>query len=469
MINVKSSPTLTGLSDLTLTKMFGTNGVRGVINENLTVELVLKLSRATGSVFGPGMVAIARDSRKGGEMFTHALISGLTSTGCSVVNLGPVPVPALQYMVPRLGCIAGVMVTASHNPPQFNGIKVIGSNGIETSRETENQIEMVYQSNQFKTADWDKIGEVTHNDSAIDVYIEGIKSQLNVEKIRTKNLKVIVDCANSVGGLVTPRLLRELGCTVVSLNAQLDGSFPGRNPEPIPENLKALAAAVRVTGADLGIAHDGDADRATFVDETGRVLWGDQSFALIASRILARKRGSTLVTPVSSGRVIEDVARKAGAKIDWTEVGSVDVSHRIAEIGAELGGEENGGVFYPAHQPVRDGAMTATQVVEMIALEGKTLSQLVSELPVYFNTKVKVPVPQEKKEPLLKALLELTKDMNRITLDGVKIIHEEGWYLIRPSGTEPIYRCFAEGATQEIADRLSEEGVKLIECAKELV
>jgi phosphomannomutase/phosphoglucomutase len=469
MTTLKSSPTCEDFSEKTLTTMFGTNGVRGVINQDLTVELVLNLSRATGSLLGPGMVAIARDSRMGGEMFTQVLISGLISTGCSVVNLGPVPTPTLQYMIPRLGCVAGVMVTASHNPPQFNGIKVIGPKGIEASRETEKQIETVYHSNKFKTADWNKIGEVTHYDSAIDVYLDGIKSLIDVDTIKNRNLKVVVDCANSVGGLVTPRLLRELGCKVVSLNAQLDGSFPGRNPEPIPENLRDLAVAVRATGADLGIAHDGDADRATFVDETGRVLWGDQSFALIASRVLAKKRGSTLVTPVSSGRLIEDVARKAGAKIDWTEVGSVVVSHRIEEIGAELGGEENGGVFYPAHQPVRDGAMTTAQVVEMIVLENKTLSQLVSELPTYFNTKVKVPVPQEKKESILEALLDLSKDMNRITLDGVKIIRDEGWILIRPSGTEPLYRCFAEGKTQEAADYLSEEGVQLIERAKKIV
>jgi phosphomannomutase/phosphoglucomutase len=415
------------------------------------------------------MIAVARDSRMGGEMFTQAVMSGLTSTGCSVVNLGPAPTPTLQYMIPRLECVAGVMVTASHNPPHFNGIKAIGSNGIETTRETENQIENVYFSKQFRTADWDKIGGVTHYSSAIDVYLEGIKSHLDIDKIREKNLKVIVDSANSVGGLVTPRLLRELGCHVVSLNSQLDGFFPGRNPEPIPENLKDLSAAVTAMGADLGIAHDGDADRATFVDETGRVLWGDQSFALIASRVLPRKRGSTLVTPVSSGRLIEDVARNAGAKIDWTEVGSVVVSHRIEEIGAELGGEENGGVFYPDHQPVRDGAMTASQIVEIIASENKTLSQLVSELPTYFNTKVKVPVPQEKKESLLDALLDLSKDMNRITIDGVKIIRDEGWILIRPSGTEPLYRCFAEGKTQETADRLSEDGVELIERAKKMV
>ncbi|MFW9806186.1 MAG: phosphoglucosamine mutase [Candidatus Thorarchaeota archaeon] len=449
--------------------MFGTNGVRGIINKELTVELALRLSRATGTLLGPGKIAIARDSRMGGEMFTHALISGLTSTGCSVVSLGPVPTPTLQYMIPRLGCVAGVMVTASHNPPHFNGIKVIGSNGIEATRATENQIEDVYNSQEFKSADWDKIGDVTYYTSAVDEYIEGIESHIDIDKIREKKLKVIIDGANSVGSVVTPRLLRELGCSVVSLNSQLDGTFPGRNPEPIPENLKDLSAAVTAMGADLGIAHDGDADRATFVDETGRVLWGDQSFALIASRVLAKKRGSTLVTPVSSGRLIEDVARNAGAKIDWTEVGSVVVSHRIEEINAELGGEENGGVFYPDHQPVRDGAMTASQVLEIMASENKTLSQLVSELPTYFNTKVKVPVPPEKKEPLLEALLDLSKDMKRITIDGVKVIRDEGWFLIRPSGTEPLYRCFAEGKTQETADRLGEEGVELIEQAKKLV
>jgi phosphomannomutase/phosphoglucomutase len=453
-------------SDCILTRLFGTNGVRGIINKELTVDLALSISRATGTLLGPGKIAIARDSREGGEMFTYAVVSGLVSTGCSVVDIGPVPTPTLQYMIPRLNCIAGVMVTASHNPPHFNGIKVIGSNGIEASRETEDKIEDIYFSNQFKAAEWDKIGEFNRNDSAIDVYKDGIKSLIDVDKIRERKLKVIVDGANSVGSVVTPLLLRELGCSVVSLNAQLDGHFPGRNPEPTPENLKDLSAAVKAIGADLGIAHDGDADRATFVDENGRVLWGDQSFALIASRVLAKKRGSTLVTPVSSGRLIEDVAKKASAKIDWTTVGSVDVSHRIIEINAELGGEENGGVFYPDHQPVRDGAMTASQIVEMMALEGKSLSQLVSELPAYFNTKVKVPVPQEKKEPLLDVLLDLTKDMNRITIDGVKILRDEGWILIRPSGTEPIYRCFAEGKTQETADSLSEEGIELIERAK---
>ncbi|MHA1964810.1 MAG: phosphoglucosamine mutase [Candidatus Thorarchaeota archaeon] len=445
-----------------MNKMFGTNGIRGFINEELTVDLVLNLGRAIGSVLGLGKIALARDSRMGGEMFSRTMIAGLLSTGCSVTDLGAIPTPTLQFMIPRLNCVAGVMVTASHNPPEFNGIKVMGSSGIEVSRDIENQIETIYHSCDFTVTDWKNIGQVEYDDSALDQYLAGIKSHLDIEAIRNRNLTVVIDCANSVGSLATPQLLRDLGCKVISLNAQLDGTFPGRNPEPLPENIVELGRTVKATGADIGIAHDGDADRSTFVDETGRVLWGDQSLAIIASRVLSIKPGSTLVTPVSSGKVIEDVVEQAGAKIDWTVVGSVDVSHRLVEINGDLGGEENGGVFYPPHQPVRDGAMTAAQIVEIVASEGKTLSQLVGELPVYFSTKVKVPVPSDKKETILQALLELTKNTKRITMDGVKILYDEGWILIRPSGTEPLYRSFAEGPTQDEADRLCKIGIDMI-------
>lgn len=448
-----------------MTKLFGTNGIRGLINEEITVDLVLNLARAVGTVLGPGQIAIALDSRMGGQMYHRVLTSGLVSTGCSVIDFGLVPTPTLQFMIPRLQCVAGVMITASHNPPEFNGIKVMGDNGIEVSRETEEEIEAKYYSGDFAVADWKKIGKVEFDDSAIHHYIEGIKQHLDVESIRKRNLTVVIDCANSVGAQATPQLLRDLGCKVVSLNSQIDGSFPGRNPEPTPENIAELARTVKSMGADLGIAHDGDADRSTFVDETGNIVWGDQSLALIIKQVLTKKPGSVLVTPVSSGKLIEDVAKQAGASIDWTVVGSVVVSHRLVEIGGDLGGEENGGVFYPPHQSVRDGAMTAAQIIEIIATEGKTLSELVSQLPVYFTTKVKVPVPSDKKEGILQALLRSTEGMDRITMDGVKILYEEGWILIRPSGTEPLYRSYAEGKTQEESDRLCQIGVELINSA----
>ncbi len=446
-------------------KLFGTNGVRGTTNDGMTSQLALDLARAIGSVLGPGKVAISRDSRMGGEMLSRAVVSGLLSTGCSVIDIGPAPTPTLQFMVPRLDCVAGVMVTASHNPPEFNGIKVMGVNGIEVSRVVENRIEDVYFEKSFKVASWDSIGSVQGYDTALREYIDAIKLKVDSDSIRKRGLRVVVDGANSVGSLVTPILMRELGCKVISLNSQMDGGFPGRNPEPTPSNLADLARVVKSVGANLGIAHDGDADRSTFVDEDGRILWGDQSFAIVASRVLSRRKGSVLVTPVSSGRLIEDIAKNAGARIDWTVVGSVVVSHRLEEIGADLGGEENGGVFYPEHQSVRDGAMTAAQIVEIMAIEDKTLSTLVKELPQYFSTKTKVPVPREKKDSLLGKLLELTESEERITLDGVKLVYKEGWILMRPSGTEPLWRCFAEGKTQVDADTLCQKGVHLIQQA----
>ncbi len=443
-------------------KIFGTNGVRGVTSESFTVDMVLDIARAVGTILGPGRIAIARDSRMGGEMFVNTAIAGLLSTGCSIIDLGPAPTPTLQYNIPILNCVGGVVITASHNPPEFNGIKVIGSDGIEVTREVEAAIEDVYFSREFRVSSWDSIGSVSKDDLALRRYMDAIKSHVNVDEIKKRNFTIVVDGATSVGALVTPILMRELGCKVISLNSQLDGMFPGRNPEPLPDNLRDLSQAVVSVGADLGIAHDGDADRATFVDETGRILWGDQSFAILARYILEQKPGSTLVTPVSSGRLIEDIAKNAGAKIDWTEVGSVVVSHRVVEINAELGGEENGGVFYPDHQSVRDGAMTAAQIVDVMANRKQKLSELVMSLPKYFSAKTKVKVPAEKKTALLQTLLELTKDEETNTLDGVKIIYDEGWILMRPSGTEPLWRCFTEAKSQEHADALCAKGVDLI-------
>jgi len=446
-------------------KLFGTNGVRGLINDTMTVDLVLNLGKAIGTVLGPGRVVIGRDARKGGEMFSRAAISGLLSTGCSVIDIGPAPTPTLQFVVPRLDCIAGIIVTASHNPAEFNGIKVMGANGIEVSREREREIESVLRSGSYTIADWQNIKSVTNEKTAVRQHIDGIKSHIDTEAIKGRNLIVIVDSANSVGALVTPPLLRDLGCKVVSLNSQLDGSFPGRPPEPSPENVVELLRTMKSVGADIGIAHDGDADRATFVDENGTVVSGDQSLAIIASRILSIKQGSILVTPVSSGKLIEDIVEKAGGTIDWTVVGSVDVSHRVGEIGADLGGEENGGVFYPPHQSVRDGSMTSALLVDIMVKEGKSLSELVQELPVYYTTKRKMKIPAEKMEFLMSTLLDMTKDQNRITIDGIKIIRDTGWILIRPSGTEPIYRCFSEGSTQEKSDMLCDEGMILIKNA----
>ncbi len=448
-----------------LARLFGTNGIRGLVNNELTPEMVLNIARAVGTVLGPGKMAVSRDSRCGGMMYTGLVTAGLLSTGCPVVDIGPAPTPALQYYVRVTDCVSAMMVTASHNPPEFNGIKVIGPDGIEVDRDIEQRIEDVYLSRSFKTVAWTGVPSRTYDDTAIRRYIDAIISAVDVEAIRHRGPTVVIDGANSVGSLVTPHLLRKIGCRVYSMNAQMDGLFPGRPPEPTSENIIELSKTVQAVGADMGIAHDGDADRATFVDEKGNVLSGDQSFAIIAARVLAKKRGSTLVTPVSSGRLIEDIARQAGARIEWTRVGSVVVSHTIVELNAELGGEENGGVFYPRHQPVRDGAMTAAKMAEILSVENRRLSEIVSALPTYYTKKIKIPVPREKNAQVLQRLIDMTKDITKITLDGIKLIYDKGWILIRPSGTEPLWRIFAEGTTQHDAEELCKMGETLVDRA----
>ncbi len=272
------------------------------------------------------------------------------------------------------------------------------------------------------------------------------------------SLKVVVDPGNGVGALVTPYLLRELGCKVYTINANIDGEFPGRPSEPAIINLGGLCATVRAFGADLGVALDGDADRAIFVDEAGTAHWGDRSVALIEKFFLLENRGETVVTPVSSSTVVEEIAEAYGGKIVWTPVGSINVSRTMAKINAKFGGEENGGIFYGPHLAVRDGTMAASLVLDIMAKTGKRLSTLLSELPRHYSWKSKVSCPNTAKEKVLEKLRDETAKLKVETLDGVKIrLNDKSWILIRPSGTEPIFRLFAEAKTQERATALVEE------------
>jgi phosphomannomutase/phosphoglucomutase len=365
------------------------------------------------------------------------------------------PTPALQLAVKNHGMDGGVIITASHNPPEYNGIKVIWNDGIEISHEQETEIESVYFENKSVFAEWDKLGTSNELVGVNDEYIEAIKKHVNTPKIAEKHYHVVVDAANSVGGLTAPILLRDLGCKVTSLNANIDGTFPGRMPEPRPENLEELARTVKAVGADLGVAFDGDADRSIFVDENGQVYMGDKTFAVVEKHFLIENPNSKIVTPVSSSTLIKDIADAYKGEIVWTKVGSVTVSQKMKEIKAKLGGEENGGVFYGPHQAVRDGAMTTALILNIMAETGEKLSRLIAEQPQYFIEKGKVECPEDKKEKLLEKLLEQVKGANVSTLDGAKIWFEDkSAILVRPSGTEPVYRLYAEAKNQEKALKL---------------
>ncbi|MFC1786828.1 phosphoglucosamine mutase [Halobacteriota archaeon] len=435
-------------------QIFGTDGVRGIVNKELTPKLVLELCMSLGTFIDGGTVAIGRDTRISGEMFKNAAISGLLSTGCKVVDLGIAPTPAINYYV-RDETDAGIIITASHNPKEYNGLKFIAGDGIGFSREKERKIEEIYAGKKFRNAEWDRTGALS-TDDAIQRYKDGIKKLVNVEKIRKRNFKVVVDTGCGAGGVVTPSLLREFGCTVITLNAQLDGTFPKRPPEPTSEVLGDLITLVKRSGADLGVAHDGDADRVVFVDENGSFVSEDVLLAICAKDALQKRKG-VFVTPVSSSLCVKDVVEQCDGELVWTPIGSIHVARKMIELGAVFGGEGNGGLIFPKHQYSRDGAMAVAKILEMIC--EKKMSQLVEEIPSYYNVKKKMKVIDKK--GVMERVLDNLKS-NIDTTDGVKIWYDDGWVLIRASGTEPIIRIYAESKSKERANELAKDGIDLI-------
>jgi len=443
-------------------KLFGTNGVRGVANADLTVELVIRLAASCGSILGR-TIAVGRDGRATSPMFRDAVVSGLLSVGCNVHDLGVLPTPALQYAVKHLKLDGGLMITASHNPPQFNGVKVMAADGVELPRSIEERVEELLFAGGPKAVPWDCVGDVEHRE-AIPLYIDAVLSQVDVVKIRRSAFRVAIDPGNGTGVLTAPTVAQRLGCSVYTVNTELDGRFPGRESEPRPDNLGALRELVKATSADMGVAFDGDADRSMFLDERGEILWGDRSFALVAADFMAKHKGARVVTPVSSSRAITDVVEAAGGSVLLTRVGSVDISRAMVENGIDFGGEETGGVMYGPHHPVRDGSMTMALILGIMAEHGRSLSALIDELPRYFQAKDKVICPNNAKSKVLEALRARVAAPKIETMDGLKLIfHDASWILIRPSGTEPIFRFYAEADTQKKADRLLSENKRLIE------
>ncbi len=437
-------------------RLFGTNGVRGIVNEDMNSPLALQLGKAIGTFMG-GKVAIATDTRTSRHMISSATIAGLTAAGVEVMDLGVVPTPVLQFYVKnRPEVMGGVMITASHNPPQFNGIKCVDHDGTEMPREKEMGIEEMFWS-QIPCAAWEEVGAVHPVSEAVEEYLEAVMSHVDTAAIREAGLTVVMDCANGAAFSVGPMLMDRLGVRAVTINADPQGKFPGHPSEPTAENLRDLLSLVTAVGADLGVAFDGDADRAVFVDEKGGYLPGDKSLALVSKAMLRENKG-TVVTPVSSSSMVEEVVIAEGGTIDYTAVGSPIVARRMIVTGALFGGEENGGLIFPEHQFCRDGAMTLAKVLESVVRHGP-LSQQVEALPVYHTEKRKFACPNESKTGLQDKVKEIFRNEKVDDTDGIKIMFDDGWVLIRASGTEPIFRVYSESKDKakasERADRIS--------------
>ncbi|MEK6979982.1 MAG: phosphoglucosamine mutase [Thermoproteota archaeon] len=435
-----------------MAKFFGTNGIRGVFSEDFTLEFVHDMTLAIATYFKNGPILVGYDGRESSQIIAKVVCSTLNYAGLDCNNTGLVPTPCLEYAVKKLGYSGGIMITASHNPPQYNGIKLAAKDGVEISREDELIIEDIFlKKNWIKNPS--KWGITEKEDKAINVYVDGITSQIDSQKIKSKNLKVVLDLGNGAQAVTAPIFCNSLGCKIFLINEKIDGLFPGRGSEPTPQNLSELSKTVQQNNADLGIAFDGDGDRSIFCDNNGEILTGDKSALVLTKFILQKNPNSLVVTCLNSGSNIELVANEFNSKVIRTKVGSVEVSRKMVPTNALIGFEENGGFMFGKHNQVRDGCMTLALMLEFLATSKKTLSEEISSLPSSFTTKDKVACSQEDSKKIIQSLKE--EFPNSDTTDGIKITsNSKNWVMIRPSGTESIIRIYGEAETQQKLDTL---------------
>jgi phosphomannomutase/phosphoglucomutase len=440
-------------------KYFGTNGARGVIGIDMTPVLAQNIAAAFGTMLGPGKtVGLGKDTRTSGPALALAAKAGLMACGVNVIDFGILPIPALQYLITAKKLDGGIMITASHNPPEYNGIKVIEADGTEMGDERTVALEGILTGNGFTLAAWDSVGVCTEEPDARELYIRAVAAQFP-EKTGD-GITVVVDPGNGAAAITSPEIFRRLGCTVHTVNGTFDGMFPGRMPEPTAEGLALLSATVRATGAAFGVAHDGDADRAIFVDENGTFMDGNITFGLIASYFCEKNPGGTIVTPVSTSGTVEAVAAKYGCVAAYTPVGSIYVARTMRALTDEgtrvvLGGEGNGGIIYPFHQFCRDGGMTAATMLALVSVRRKPLSELIAALPHFV-------MYQEKRRTshaprIVTAMKTCFCDCPMDERDGIRITRNGAWALIRPSGTEPLVRIYTESENGEEAKKLLDE------------
>jgi len=440
-----------------LAKYFGTNGIRGTIDQ-VGPELALKAAQAIGTYFGNGKILVARDHRLTGEMLRNAVVSGLQSAGCEVIDLGIVSSPTAEFMLKKLDADGLVIITASHNPPEYNGLKVIDKKGVSISRERGEEIEKLMGN--VKLAGWDGIKPAKRHESSAREHMDAMKKLLHPGKIAERKPFLVLDLGNGTTATIAPQFFKELGCKILTINSHMDGHFPGRPSEPREENIQELIKIVKETKADAGIAWDGDGDRVVFVDEKGNFVVGDKVYALSVLLKLKEKKGD-LLTTVATSKAVEDVASKFGCKTIYTKVGAPYMSEEMAKGKAVICGEEVGGVCWPELSLAKDGIFTAAKIVE--AMCEKPLSEWLKEIPTYYNVKTRVECDEKGKKAILDGVKKFAKQKGykTIDIDGVRITFEDSWAIIRASGTEPYIRIFGEAKSREKAEALVKEYEKL--------
>lgn len=422
------------------------SGVRGVIGDSLTPTLLTRFAQAFGTHTGSGTIVIGCDPRTSAEMVKHAVVAGLLSSGCRVLDIGMCPVPTVQLQVRHRRAFGGIAVTASHNPAEWNALKFIGSSGLFLNPGQARELLDIYHQGEYTKVRGDDMRSVEVVEGATDLHISTILAALGPLPERDRKLRVVLDSCNGAGSHVGPKLLAALGAEVIPINITPDGSFP-RPAEPLPENLGDLCKAVIQHQADIGFAQDMDADRLAIVSEKGIPIGEDYTLVLATLYALERERGS-VVANLSTTSALQDVARRFDCPFYLSKIGEVNVTDQMQLHNAVIGGEGNGGVIYPRINFARDSLVGMALVLHLLAHKQQSVSDILNELPRYVIIKAKLSCPSDKLAIVAKLLRRDYASYPIDSMDGTKVTLPTGWFLVRGSNTEPVMRIVAEAETE---------------------
>jgi phosphomannomutase len=433
----------------------GISGIRGIVGDTLTPGLLTRFAQSFGTYINGGTVVLGYDTRRSNEMAKHAVLAGLLSCGCPVVDVGICPVPTVQLMVTKLRARGGIAITASHNPAEWNALKFIREDGIFLNALQAQELLDIYHQGEFRKVGYKEIGRTIEEESAHEIHISEILRWVDPDKIRKRRFRVAIDCCNGAGSTITPKLLEALGCEVIAINTDPNGIFP-HPPEPVPENLKGLCDEVLKSGADIGFAQDADADRLAIVSEEGKPI-GEEYTLVIASDFVLRRDPGPVVANIATTKALDDLARRFGCRVIRTPVGEVNVAERMKREGAVVGGEGNGGVIVPKVHIGRDSLVAIAATLQHLSETNMTVSELVNSLPKYFMIKGKIECGPDTARKIMIELERIYRGENLDLMDGLKVERDLGWFHVRASQTEPLMRISVEARTEEDAKAIWEE------------
>jgi phosphomannomutase len=434
--------------------LISVSGIRGVIGQGFTSETALNYARAFGAFLKKGKVAVGRDTRTTGPMIVSAVASGLLSSGCDVADIGICPTPTVELAVRSGDFSGGVAVTASHNPIEYNALKLIGKDGVFLSSGQGARVQEIYKSRKFNDRVWNATGKLSNEDTWIDFHLNSILELdfVSVSTIRERGIKIVADCGGGAACYMAEKFFSKLGVNFKLIHSISTGEFP-REPEPIPENLSDLCMAVKKNGADVGFAFDPDADRLAIVSEKGEAIGEEYTLALGSRYILSKIQGPMAVN-LSSSMLNDFVADEAGVKIYRSKVGERNVTEKLKRVKGVVGGEGNGGLIFPGLHWGRDAFLAAAVITQYLADSGKRISELVAELPRFVMVKTKVNLTRSQVERKSRAIENAFKGDKINRLDGIKISGKDRWVQIRASNTEPVARIISEAKDRETAEGL---------------